>query len=102
MRPKRWKLTWYPETDRYQLFDLEGDPLELVDLLAGWRRRRRLAIDAGERVWQKDRWAARDPRPTYSQVQIDGVVKELHARLISQMQRHGDPLLEDRMPPQPA
>ena len=31
----------YPQIERYQLFDLQNDALELVDLLAGWRQRRR-------------------------------------------------------------
>lgn len=32
IRTDRWKLIHYPHLDRYQLFDLESDPSELVDL----------------------------------------------------------------------
>ena len=34
MRTDRWKLIHYPHLDRYQLFDLKSDPLELRDLSA--------------------------------------------------------------------
>ena len=43
VRTARWKLTWYPQIERYQLFDLQNDALELVDRLAGWRQRWRVA-----------------------------------------------------------
>ena len=101
IRTSRWKLTWYPTINRYQLFDLENDPHELVDLLVGWRRRRRMAIDAGKRVYRKDRWAARDPRPTYTETQVVDVAQELYDTLIAQMKRYGDPLLQDVTPPRP-
>lgn len=29
---ERWKLIWYPATERWQLFDLQADPDELTDL----------------------------------------------------------------------
>jgi arylsulfatase A-like enzyme len=32
IRSGRWKLIWYPQADREQLFDLERDPRELDDL----------------------------------------------------------------------
>jgi arylsulfatase A-like enzyme len=102
VRTARWKLTWYPQIDRYQLFDLQTDACELVDLLAGWRRRRRIAVDAGQRVWQKNIWAARDPRPALTQAEVDAATDELYGRLLEQMERHGDPLLQERRPPHPS
>lgn len=32
IRRGRWKLIWYPQADREQLFDLEQDPHEMADL----------------------------------------------------------------------
>ena len=31
VRGKRWKLVYYPQIDRYQLFDTIDDPDELLD-----------------------------------------------------------------------
>ncbi len=100
LRTERWKLVWYPQIDRYQLFDLVNDPLELVDLLTDWRRRRRLALAAGQPTWKKDIWAARDPRPQLTQAQVDVVAKEMYERLLRQMKLQHDPLL-DEMPERP-
>jgi arylsulfatase A-like enzyme len=36
-RDDRWKFIEYPETGHAQLFDLDGDPAETSNLLAGWR-----------------------------------------------------------------
>jgi len=101
LRTARWKLTYYPQIGRYQLFDLMNDPFELVDLLVAWRQRRRLAVASGERVWQKDAWAARDPRPTCTQAEIEAVTDDLYDRLLAQMAHHGDPLLALARPPHP-
>ena len=32
IRTDKWKLVWYPKIDKYQLFDVVGDPNELHDL----------------------------------------------------------------------
>jgi choline-sulfatase len=32
IRTDRWKLIYYPQLNRYQLFDLDVDPYELKDL----------------------------------------------------------------------
>lgn len=32
IRTERWKLIYYPQIDRYQLFDLVSDPMEKLDL----------------------------------------------------------------------
>ena len=32
VRDERWKLVWYPEINKYQLFDLQTDPHELRNL----------------------------------------------------------------------
>jgi arylsulfatase A-like enzyme len=34
IRTDEWKLIWYPQISRYQLFDLRSDPDELHDLSA--------------------------------------------------------------------
>lgn len=101
LRTQRWKLTWYPMLGRYQLFDLQNDPHELVDLLVAWRTRRRQAIAEGLKVWPRDKWAPRDMRPEYTQAEIEAVAADLHARMIAQMERTGDPLLSEQRPPAP-
>jgi hypothetical protein len=102
LRTERWKLTWYPLIRRYQLFDMLNDALELVDLLVPWRGRYRLAVESGRKnIWRKDVWAARDPRPTYTQNEIQTVANEMYDRMIAQMKEHGDPLLSQDCPPRP-
>lgn len=98
LRTEQWKLTWYPLIDRFQLFDLKQDPAEMVDLLVDWRRRRRQAVARGDRVWGPELWSPWDPRPSYSEAELEAVTVDLHRRLLAQMERHGDPLLET-MPP---
>jgi arylsulfatase A-like enzyme len=43
VRDERWKLIWYPQIDRYQLFDLAADPWEINDLSASAADAARLA-----------------------------------------------------------
>ncbi len=99
LRTERWKLTWYPQIDRYQLFDLTWDPQELVDLWVPWRARQRVALETLDRAWRPDPWAGRETRPTYRQADLEAVAADLRDRLIAQMRRHGDPLLAEREPP---
>jgi arylsulfatase A-like enzyme len=101
LRTDRWKLTWFPLIGRYQLFDLRHDPHELVDLLVSWRTRSRQYTAAGHKVWVKDKWAARDVRPVYTQAEIEAVAADLHARLIAHMERNHDPALAEQRPPAP-
>lgn len=101
LRTERWKLTWYPLIGRYQLFDLQHDPHELVDLLVAWRVRQRQRLADGVNVWWKDKWAPRDMRPEYSQAAIEAVAADLRRRMIAQMERTGDPLLCEQRPPAP-
>ncbi|MEN6303622.1 MAG: sulfatase-like hydrolase/transferase [Armatimonadia bacterium] len=98
VRTERWKLTWYPLIERYQLFDLQHDPHELVDLLVPWRGRLRQRTEAGLGVWQRDQWAPRDMRPQYKEAEIAAVVKDLQERMLRSMERTGDPLLSERRP----
>lgn len=56
---------------------------------------------AGEALWGRDTWANWDPRPEYSQAELEAVVSDLHARLERQMQAHDDPLLAEITPPAP-
>lgn len=44
VRDERWKLVWYPEIKKYQLFDLKNDPYELHDLATNSGQRKRLTI----------------------------------------------------------
>ncbi len=92
VRTERWKLAWYPLIGRYQLFDLANDQYELCDLLTGWRKRRREFVVSGKAGWRKDAWAAYDPRPRYTQTEIERTANELHARMCSLMKEQGDPL----------
>jgi arylsulfatase A-like enzyme len=43
VRTERWKLIYYPKTDRTQLFDLQNDPHEINDLAAQSRHARTVA-----------------------------------------------------------
>ena len=101
LRTDDWKLTWYPGIARYQLFDLRHDPAEMVDLLTGWRVRKREAEEAGGKVWSGGHWAPQDYRPNYQQAEIRAVAEDLHRRLLAQMERHDDPLLMESPPPVP-
>lgn len=94
LRTKRWKLTWYPLIERRQLFDLQHDPHELVDLLTPWRQRLRERSAAGLKGWARDQWAPRDLRPQYTAAEIEEVVRDLQTRMVAEMERTGDPLLE--------
>ena len=98
VRTEEWKLTWYPLTGRYQLFNLVRDPLEMVDLLVPWRRRRRIAVESGGSVWTKDIWAARDPIPAFAQKEIESVSHDLLERMTAQMEELGDPVLNEQRP----
>ena len=101
IRTERWKLCWYPLIGRYTLYDMVNDPNELTDLLRPWRRRRRLALESGEAVWQGNPWAAWNPKPVYRDADIAAVADDLHQRLVDQMRRVSDPLLDQGLPPSP-
>ncbi len=52
VRDDRWKLIWYPQIDRLQLFDLARDPHELKDLSAEPRQKDRVArMRANMETW---------------------------------------------------
>jgi arylsulfatase A-like enzyme len=101
IRTERWKLTWFPLIGRYQLFDVRDDPYELVDLLLPWRQRRRRAVESGAPVWTRDAWAGWDPRPAYTQAEIEAAGADLHRRMLARMEEYGDPLLAQGRPPEP-
>ena len=42
VRDKRWKLVWYPEVKKYQLFDLQTDPHEMRNLADDPAQRKRM------------------------------------------------------------
>ena len=42
VRDERWKLVWYPEIKKHQLFDLKNDPHELHNLASNTNQRKRL------------------------------------------------------------
>ncbi|MCE5240344.1 sulfatase-like hydrolase/transferase [bacterium] len=101
VRTERWKLTWFPQIGRYQLFDLRHDPHELVDLLVPWRTRQRGYLAEGLKLWQGEKWSPRDLRPVYTQAEIAEVAADLHRRLIAHMERNADPALAEQRPPSP-
>ncbi len=101
LRTDRWKLTWFPGIERYQLFDLRHDPHELVDLLVPWRNRARQYVAAGHKMWTGNPRPPWDVRPTYTQDEIGAVVADLHARMIAHMERNSDPALAQQRPPAP-
>jgi len=102
VRTEQWKLTWYPQVRRFQLFDLQRDPCELVDLLAPWRvHRRTAAAQPNAKLWGKDAWAAPDLLPPYTKAQVDEVACDLHRRMLALMDAQGDPLPGDLRPPSP-
>ena len=42
IRDERWKLVWYPDAEKHQLFDLKNDPHELHNLASNASQRKRL------------------------------------------------------------
>jgi len=88
LRTDRYKLTFFPHLDRYQLFDLEHDPDETHDLLVGWRW---LAPAMGKTrsAWTRD---PTHPLPTPGEAR--NLVSTLHDRMIELMRRQYDPALK--------
>ena len=103
VRTERWKLIWYADARRFQLFDLERDADEVTDLLAPWRRElwQPQALEGGTPLWGKDRWAPPYPRPRYVASEIDAVARQLWQRLLEMMEAMGDPLPVAARPPCP-
>ncbi len=103
VRTEKWKLIWYAENNTYQLFDLETDADELVNLLAPWRLRhwRLKAQDPDYLTWELNRWAPMDFRPEYSYRQVMEVAGKLWEKMIALMEHHGDPLLAQQRPDPP-
>jgi arylsulfatase A-like enzyme len=59
IREGHWKLAWYPKIDRWQLFDLAADPLEMRNLVSNSDQQPRIAgLRAKLLAWLKDN---RDP-----------------------------------------
>lgn len=55
IRAGHWKLVWYPKIDRWQLFDLAADPLEMHDLMADSDQQpRRADLRAQLLAWLKE------------------------------------------------
>jgi arylsulfatase A-like enzyme len=100
VRTKRWKLIWYAECNMFQLFDLERDAEELVNLLAPWRLRhwRLLKQDPGYNSWQTNRWAPVDFKPEYSYSQIMDTAAELWKKMRQLMDENNDPLEASQRP----
>jgi arylsulfatase A-like enzyme len=101
LRTDRWKLTWYPLIERYQLFDLQQDPHELVDLLLPWRVRRRHYEARGKTNWSKEQWSPPDNREDPTDLALHTMLGVLRGMMLDQMKRTGDPLLAQGRRPQP-
>jgi arylsulfatase A-like enzyme len=96
IRTDRFKLIRYPETGHEQLFDLETDPDELVNLLDGWRRRfleNREDVHESISEWtastDTDPWAG--PPPVGADT-IDAAEQDLRERLRAWQEAVDDPL----------
>ncbi len=103
VRTEKWKLMWYAESNMYQLFDLERDADELVNLLAPWRLRhwRLAANDPKYFTWEKNRWAPVDFRPEYTHKQVMDTAVKLWEKMIELMDQQGDPLPPEQRPARP-
>jgi arylsulfatase A-like enzyme len=103
VRTERWKLIWNAPARQYQLFDLERDADEVVNLLATWRRKLWAAQTAagGNPDWGKDRWSAMEMKPVYTQQEIDEVAVGLWKKLLQRMDKEGTALSEVPRPPCP-
>ncbi|MGE5532084.1 MAG: hypothetical protein ACM3VW_08225, partial [Bacteroidota bacterium] len=101
LRTDRWKLTWYPLIERYQLFDLQQDPQEMWDLLVPWRSRRRRYEAEGKQNWSKEKWSPPDNRFEPSDYALRTILVTLRTLLMEQMERTGDPLLAKNRRPDP-
>ena len=56
IRDGDWKLIWYPRIDRWQLFNVAEDPIEVNDRIADQIESTRVASLRGKLVaWLKDR-----------------------------------------------
>ncbi|MCX7824171.1 MAG: DUF4976 domain-containing protein [Verrucomicrobiae bacterium] len=70
IRAGRWKLIWYPQINKYQLFDLANDPNEMKDLSSAPEHAAVLAgLRARLEAWLKENrdplfTAAASPRAT--------------------------------------
>lgn len=103
VRTERWKLIWNANPGLYQLFDLERDADELVNLLAPWRTQLR-AFQAGEKVPAyviKIPSAAIDLQPPYKEKDVRETALFLWRRMLELMREKGDPILETAAPPCP-
>ncbi|MGE4489470.1 MAG: sulfatase-like hydrolase/transferase [Kiritimatiellales bacterium] len=103
VRTERWKLIWYAESRQFQLFDLERDSDELVNLLSGWRLRhwKLKATDPDYITSKKNRWAPIDFRPEYTYDEIINTACELWQTMLGLMNNQGDPLPPELYPPSP-
>ncbi|MEQ8785462.1 MAG: sulfatase-like hydrolase/transferase [Pirellulaceae bacterium] len=59
LRTDRWKVVYYPHLDRYQLFDLKNDPLEMNDLSGDAAHRE--TFDEMRRKLREEQAAMNDP-----------------------------------------
>ena len=100
VRTRHWKLIWYAECNMFQLFDLERDSEELVNLLAPWRLRhwRLLEQDPKYNYSKTNRWAPIDFKPDYNYTQIMNTAKELWQKMRQLMDNNNDPLETSERP----
>ncbi len=60
IRDQRWKLIWYPQLNRYQLFDVVADPNELQDQSSGSQHAARIKSMASK----LEAWLIQNADPT--------------------------------------
>ncbi len=66
IRDERWKLVWYPKLNRYQLFDVVGDPDELHDKINDTEHATRIAA----MKTSLDDWLKRNGDPLFDQSRL--------------------------------
>lgn len=69
LRDERWKLIRYPEIDRTQLFDLQGDPHEIANLATRPEHAARVKAMTATLLTEMQRWGDNRPSLTAAQPQ---------------------------------
>jgi arylsulfatase A-like enzyme len=87
LRTDRWKLMYYPQLERFRLYDLDRDPHEGHDLLTPWR-------PDSAKAWRDGQvWAERSGQPPADRETALNAANDLRGRLLNAMAEVDDPAL---------